>query len=830
MRFRTIALQDRSRPEEGLAGPGPCSDRSHRPAESARAGPQSRLRLAAALGLAGSMLLAACGGSGGSAAAPDGAVSAAVLPRISAVSSGSSVDESLATPGILAAPALMTAAALVSSQPLPPPDPGLLLMLVPDGQNLQDARVRAWIDAALEEGVRLQPISDSAFLQLGAAAQGCAGLVLPDSLHVQATDALLAAVQHYTEQGGKTMLVFDFGALTLLGDVPVYPVPRSRLSPLAGVEYVLYEELRDRTTGLGPVVGERNTLRSLLVPPGKSLPYTGLASGDSAASLQALSTDPAAAGNLLSAAGISHKRALYLPVSLQDPGGARGFDVQQYSAQKYFSSASTRRQPNTVREVRLDLGKAQAAERVSGVSRLIVNSPDGVQTLSAAASVTQAEEAWSGYLLGPLIYPSYVTRGDFGKLPGQRVLARSPQFGLVAGVNPVGAGQVLFVNLPLTYLKGRTDALMMHGFLHYFAREVLELPHLSPMPNGVAGMTFDWHLDAKEAQEPTQKLVKLNVFNDPKALFSIEMTAGPDTIRPGDQLGWNLPKNKKAQQFLQTSAKTGHAVGSHGGWIHDFYGTNVSENNQLVGTDGACVNTVVRLDNYEQCLELNRRAVESAVGQPAAVYSAPEGNNPRWAMDWLEQRGVVATYFGGHTGLGATRQYRDGDLLNPSMWMFPVTPFGMYATFEEFQDYGVPKADVIAWYRALVDFNIAQNTSRMVYAHPAGAAQWSDVLLDLLGHVRTQSPRVSWYTSLRLARFMGQRQAVSWSQARDDASGKTVFSASHPQSLAEMTWRLPRSRYPQAPQIRTGQAQVDDSDARYWLVRATGGQQLEFAI
>ena len=145
-------------------------------------------------------------------------------------------------------------------------------------------------------------------------------------------------------------------------------------------------------------------------------------------------------------------------------------------------------------------------------------------------------ESYSGYLLGSLIYPSYVTQGTFGQSPGQKTLATSPQFGLVAGINPVGAGQVLFVNLPLTYLKGRTDALMMHGFLHYFTRQVVGMAHLSSMPNGVGGMTLNWHLDAIAAQSPMQKLVKLNVFNDPKALFSIEMTAGPDAIKPGDKL------------------------------------------------------------------------------------------------------------------------------------------------------------------------------------------------------------------------------------------------------------------------------------------------------
>ena len=760
-------------------------------------------------------LVSACGGGGSATSAQGGA---SVLPVITAAVSGSAVAGVDAT----------GSDTVMLSATLPAPDSGLLLLLLPDGQNPADPRVRAWVDAAMEEGVRVQPVTDSDFLQLGDAARGYAGLILPDGLHVQATDEVIAAVQHYTEGGGKTMLVFDFGALTLLGDVPVYPVPRSRLSPLAGVDYVLYDQLRDRTTGLGPVTGLRSTLRSLLVPPGKSMAYAGLSAGTT--TLAAAATGTSGSDSLVSAAGISPSNAMYLPVSTSDPGGARGFDVQQYSQQRYFSAASSGQTPLSARQVSVDLGKAQSGSPVTRVTQATLTGTTSTSGDVGVLATTDPDpvEAWSGYLLGPLIYPSYVTQGDFGQLPGQRVLATSPQFGLVAGINPVGAGQVMFVNLPLTYLKGRTDALMMHGFLHLFTRELLDMPHLSPMPNGVAGMTFDWHLDAKEAQAPTNKLVKLNVFNDPKALFSIEMTAGPDAIVPKDGLGWNLPGNKTAQQFLQTFAKNGHAVGSHGGWIHDWYGARVSETNRLDSSGGACINSVVRLDNYEQCLQLNRQSVDGVLGRASSSYSAPEGNNPLWAMDWLEQRGVVAAYFGGHTGLGATRQYREGQLLNPSIWVFPVTPFGLYATFEEFQDYKVPQTDVKTWYRALVDFSIAQNTSRMVYAHPAGAALWSTVLLDFLNYAKAQSPRLSWYTSVRLAQFMSRRLEVSWSQSRDEATGQTVFTVSHPSSLAEMTWRLPRSRYPQAPQLRSGTAEIDGSDSRYWQVRAKGGTQLVF--
>ena len=119
-------------------------------------------------------------------------------------------------------------------------------------------------------------------------------------------------------------------------------------------------------------------------------------------------------------------------------------------------------------------------------------------------------------------------------------------------------------------------------------------------------------------------------------------------------------------------------------------------------------------------------------------YSPPVGNNPLWAMDWLEQQGVVAAYFTGHTGMGSTRQCREGQLRNPSMWMFPVTPFRRYATLDEFQTARTPKQAAQHWYLASVDFAIAHNTTRMIYTHPNGVNVWPDVLQDLLVYAKAK--------------------------------------------------------------------------------------------
>lgn len=687
-------------------------------------------------------------------------------------------------------------------------DPGLLMLLLPDNLPLTDGRIAAWTDAAVELGVRMAPITDAQFLSMDVATQlKYGGLVLPDELHTLATDAVVAAVRNYVSQGGRAMLTFDFGALTTTeAGVPVYAVPKSRLSDLAGVDYVLYEELRERTTGLGPVTAMRSAFRQLLVPPGKSLPYPG------SFGAQAPQAAAAVAPSLV-------RNARYLPVSVDDPGGVRGFDPQQFQ-QVPLPSARERREGRLRARVPIDFGRAISAAPVASVTRAQPQTARALETAlarrgvarggalapQAATPAADTLDGLSGYLIGHLTYPSYVTRGDFAGL----ALATSPQFGLIAGVNSYGAGQVLFVNLPLTYLKGRTDALPLHGFLSYFVRQMAQAPYVSPMPNAVPGLTLNWHLDSMAAQEPSLALEQMGMFT-PATPFSMHMTAGPDTIEPGDGLGWDLNNNPVAQALLRRLVAAGQDVGSHGGWIHDYYGGNASETNAA---------------EYLPYLVLNQQAVDGVLGRPSRSYSAPEGNNPKWAMDWLERQGVVGAYFLGHTGLGPTRHYRDGQLLNPKLYVFPVTPQGLYATFEEWQYFNVPKEEITRWYRELVEFAIQNDTSRLVYMHPPGAWEWVDVVQDLMAYVQSKGvANFRWYSMPALSDALQRRLGLKWSQTVL-ADGSVRFDASHPSNLSGTVWKLPKALY-QRPAVQTGNAAVADGGA-FWLVRVSGSKTLQF--
>jgi hypothetical protein len=370
---------------------------------------------------------------------------------------------------------------------------------------------------------------------------------------------------------------------------------------------------------------------------------------------------------------------------------------------------------------------------------------------------------------------------------------------------------VLFVNMPLVYLKLQTDGMLMHGFIDYFSRRMLNLPQLTPVPDGMAGLIMNWHLDSREAQEPTRRLKKLGVWNT--GPFSIHMTAGPDTVAFGDGLGWDLPNNSVALQYLRDFVAGGHAVGSHGGWIHDYYGFNASESNE---------------ETFKQYLLLNDDAVTSVIGRPSLDYSAPMGNNPIWAVNWLESKGVTAFYFLGHTGMAPTRSWRNGMLTQESIWATPLATYGTTATYEDWQELGVPKADIQHWYDALLAFAINNRTTRLIYAHPPGAALWPDVLQHLLDSAARQNKRhlFRWYTMAGIARFMSDRRDVSWSVDTSPTTGTVRVTASHPISLAGMTWSYRKSTYTK-PVLLNGQASITEQ-ATDWLVRTEAGCCLQF--
>ena len=596
---------------------------------------------------------------------------------------------------------------LMAGRALPAPAaPTHLALLVPDGLSDDDVQVHAWRDAAAEVGFPLDVVSASQLLRSGGT-QRDAALILPDTMHRQMNDALVAHLQQRVQDGARLMLVHDAGVADMDGQ---YHLHQSRLSALAGVRYALYSELNTGMLREQVAWLDASALPLLRLPPGK----------------------------------------------------------------------------------------------------LMREDSDNPLTSAQPAPRSSEELAVVSYHYGRLRYPVFATRGAFD---GRRLMHGDGD-GLLAGVHRVGRGEVLFVNLPLTYLKLRTDGFFLHSFLRYFAQDIAHLPQLSAMPDGRGALVMNWHIDSATAVPAMEQLAALGVFE--QGPYSVHLTAGPDVNVPGDGGGMNLDRNPVMQAWVRRFTERGDEVGSHGGWIHNEFG-------RLIGTQPP--------ERSGELIERNSAAVSRASGRPVREYSAPTGNHPAWVTPWLRERGINAYYFTGDIGMAPTRSYQEGRRGPADMWAFPVLSYGSYAAFEEAHAHQVPQDHVAAWLNDVADFCATHRTVRLVYFHPSGVAIFPQAFKRWLLHtgalVRDGSLR--WTTMAQYADFANQRLKTRWQVRADEADpGRLRLEASHPTSLAQMTWLLPAQRYAQ-PQVLEGQAQVL-RDGPYWRVVAGGGTGLTMGV
>ena len=430
---------------------------------------------------------------------------------------------------------------------------------------------------------------------------------------------------------------------------------------------------------------------------------------------------------------------------------------------------------------------------------------------SAQPTPQEGEElAVVSYHYGRLRYPAFATEGV---IDGQRLM-HGDGGTVLAGVHRVGAGEVLFVNLPLTYLKLRTDGFFLHAFLRFFAQDMAHLPQLSPMPLAQGALIMNWHIDAASAVPAMETLSRLGVFD--QGPFSMHLTAGPDLDVPGDGGGIDLANNTRMQAWVRLFTKRGDEVGSHGGWIHNEFGRLISIQNPTRSTE---------------MIERNSAVVSQASGRPVREYSAPTGNHPAWVTPWLREQGINAFYFTGDIGMAPTRSYQDGKRGPPDMWAFPVLSYGSYAAFEEASANHVPEADMTAWLNDVADFCAANQTVRLVYFHPPGVAIFPRAFAQWLQHTGelVRQGRLRWMTMAQHAEFSNRRLQARW-RLRPDTSApdRLRLQATHPESLEQMSWLLPMRQYAQ-PEVIHGLAQVL-RDGLNWRVIAGRTSTLELSL
>ena len=430
----------------------------------------------------------------------------------------------------------------------------------------------------------------------------------------------------------------------------------------------------------------------------------------------------------------------------------------------------------------------------AGESDSLANSADG----------GSPEPQLTRYLFGDLEYPSYVTSGNYAG----NVLLHSGDV-LVAGEHNYEKGSVLFVNLPLGYLKSNTDGLPLHAFLNYFAEHVLALPYLMAVPDGVGGLVLNWHVDSNAAIKPLAALESWTIAK--QGPYSIHVTAGPDEMKFGDHEGFDIEHNPQSQDLIRTYLQRGDTIGSHGGWIHDYFSTHVDKDSPA---------------DMQKFLAWNKNALEQVTGRPDVEYSAPNGNQPQWVTQWLEAHGFVAYYFTGDSGMAPTQGYRDGVREGQNIWAFPIVHLNRAAAFEEMVKQGYSAEEIGHWLEAVTKFTADHRVARLIYFHPPGILGYHDIVTKWMEQTAAlrDGGRFRWYTMSGLANFLNSRKQIEWKTSYNDE--RFTIDATHPSNLEHATWRLPASRFSE-PVILHGSAQVTRGNTA-WMVIAGPGRELQF--
>lgn len=538
--------------------------------------------------------------------------------------------------------------------------PSGLVLLLPDAADRQHAITQAWLEAAHEEGLPIRTLTDDEFIRQHASGQPIAGVILPDTVHPNASDLLVNTLYQYVEGGGQLMVNFD-AALFQLHHMH-YAAEESRLSALVGVRYALYSDLQDDTLHNGPVFVSREGERHLRIQPGK----------------------------------------LDFADEAPDSWGELTTYAYEHLVYDHFRTAPWR------------------ATRTSGFMR----------TRDAPSEPPSDTHVPLGSGSG-----------------GLRTWIKSAQGDVIVASHAHGQGQVLFANLPLGYLKTRTDSYLLHRMLSYFGAQMVHLPRLAATPNATGGMVLNLHVDSSSAQPPLNDLEQSGWFDN--GPYSIHVTAGPHAHHEGDRLGLNIPQNPWMQAFLKRQHDQGHEVGNHGGWTHNVFGNEADEHNR---------------SRFEPYLVRNHDSISEAIGQAPVVYSAPMGNQPTWATQWLQDRGFKAFYTTADTGLGATRSFIQGQPSpHPGLWNFPISNFKRIATVDELEQFGLKEDEIRDFIVDLFAHVSEEHLVRLFYFHPATTPQYFKTMTA----IKEQGTAAATKTGLSLVphgRFVGLHEPPRPSQ------------------------------------------------------------------
>lgn len=263
-------------------------------------------------------------------------------------------------------------------------------------------------------------------------------------------------------------------------------------------------------------------------------------------------------------------------------------------------------------------------------------------------------------------------------------------------------GTAVYANIPLARCKLSSDDLMPRSVLRTFLIRHAKIPRLVNSPEGMGGFVFNLHICSGAYFKALPVMLMQGLFNRDMPL-SIHITAGPDTYKLGDNMGFYAESEYRGKPILEVLKNYGE-IGSHGGWAHNLFAYNLQYMPQ---------------EKAFQLLEWNSLSLEAVTGNKVVEYSAPGGNHPFWVDSKLEEMGVNSYYYAGDSGSSPSHPRIYDSCSSKNLWAFPITAFGRHASFEEMERGLVPVEEVRRWIEELIDFSAEEKVIRMFYTHPS---------------------------------------------------------------------------------------------------------------
>jgi hypothetical protein len=389
----------------------------------------------------------------------------------------------------------------------------------------------------------------------------------------------------------------------------------------------------------------------------------------------------------------------------------------------------------------------------------------------------------SGYGYGQLTYP-FAENELVRTIPVKNIYAygitsRNEKFPAIT-LSDYGKGKVLYVNLPLGQLKANADDLPLRAVLRTFLFQVVGMPHLMNVENGLGNIVINWHIDSNVEYKTLLAMNKMGLLRK-EVPASFHITAGDFCDHPGDDAGFDACGKGRPLVELVKGYGT---IGSHGGWGHNWFAKNVE--------DGIFTKNEIR-----QYIKRNSDCLETIANYKIVEYSAPVGVHPQpMTTRILEDLGFIAYYATGDTGSAPNRTFFNGEMITNNVIAFPIMPFGRSASLYEMHMMDTRKErEIKEWFFDVLSYVARNRTTRLIYSHPYNIELYPHAVKAFFDKAETmqQSKKIAVSTMSGYARFFLRFLKTSYSFSMEGK--QLVVTLKNPEGLAGICIALPKKYY-----------------------------------